>query len=113
MRLLIETSGVQFRVAGMPKPRPDFKDKDRQATSRDGQPIWTLRLDAIDTNRETKETIWVEVAGDEPKLTFDGFAQVRGLVFAPWVGRDGKIRRAFRAEAVEPAPSGKSAIHAA
>ena len=106
MRLLIETSGVQFRVAGMPKPRPDFKDKDRQATSRDGQPIWTLRLDAIDTNRETKETIWVEVAGDEPKLTFDGFAQVRGLVFAPWVGRDGKIRRAFRAEAVErPRPA--------
>jgi hypothetical protein len=114
MRLLIETSGCQFRVAGMPKPRPDFKDKDRQATTKDGQPIWTLRLDAIDTNRETKETIWVEVAGDMPKLTFDGFAQVRGLVFAPWVGRDGKIRRAFRAESVEPATSsGKGNIHAA
>jgi hypothetical protein len=114
MRLLIETSGVQFRVAGMPKPRPDFKDKDRQAANRDGQLIWTLRLDAIDTNRETNETIWVEVAGDEPKLTFDGFAQVRGLVFAPWVGRDGKIRRAFRADAVEPVTSsGKSSIHAA
>jgi hypothetical protein len=113
MRLLIETSGVQFRVAGMPKERPDYKDKNRQATTKDGQPIWTLRLDAIDTNRETKETIWVEVAGDMPKLTFDGFAQVRGLVFAPWVGRDGKIRRAFRADAVEPVTSGKSSIHAA
>jgi hypothetical protein len=84
----------------------------RQATSRDGQPIWTLRLDAIDNERETKETIWVEVAGDEPKLTFDGFAQVRGLVFVPWVGRDGKIRRAFRADAVEPSVPGK-AVHAA
>jgi hypothetical protein len=31
-----------------------------------------------------------------------------GLVFAPWVGRDGKIKRAFRAEAVEPHPSVKS-----
>jgi hypothetical protein len=113
MRLLIETNGVQFRVAGMPKPRPDFKDKDRQATNRDGQSIWTLRLDAIDTVRQTKETIWVEVAGDEPKLTFDGFAQVRGLVFAPWVGRDGKIRRAFRAEQVEPVTSGKGSIQAA
>ena len=102
MRLLIDTSGIQFRVAGAAKPRPDFKDKERQATTRDGRPIWTLRLDAIDTERETKETIWVEVAGDEPKLTFDGFAAVRGLVFAPWVGRDGKIRRAFRADAVEP-----------
>lgn len=112
MRLLIDASSIQFRVAAMPKARPDYKDKDRQATDRDGRPIWTVRLDAIDTERETKETIWVEVAGDEPKLTFDGFAQVRGLVFAPWVGRDNKIRRAFRADAVEPVSSGK-AVHAA
>ncbi|MGO9294592.1 MAG: hypothetical protein ACLP52_12090 [Streptosporangiaceae bacterium] len=112
MRLLIETSSIQFRVAGMPRQRPDFKDKEKQARDRDGRPIWTVRLDAIDTERETKETIWVEVAGDEPKLTFDGFAQVRGLVFAPWVGRDNKIRRAFRADAVEPVQSAK-AVHAA
>ena len=112
MRLLIDTSGIQFRVAGAAKPRPDFKDKERQATSRDGQPIWTVRLDAIDATRETKETIWVEVAGDEPKLTFDGFAQVRSLVYAPWVGKDGKIRRSFRADAVEPSVPGK-AVHAA
>jgi hypothetical protein len=112
MRLLIDTSGIQFRVAGMPKERPDFKDKDRQATTKNGDPIWTVRLDAIDTERETKETIWVEVAGNEPKLTFDGFALVRGLVFAPWVGRDNKIKRAFRAEAVEPAQPMKAA-HAA
>ena len=26
--------------------------------------------------------------------------QVHGLVFAPWVGRDGKIKRAFRADAI-------------
>jgi hypothetical protein len=112
MRLLIDTSGIQFRVAGMPKARPDFKDKERQATTPDGRLIWKLRLDAIDAGRETKETIWVEVAGDEPKLTFDGFAQVRGLVFAPWVGRDNKIRREFRADAVEPVMPGK-AVHAA
>jgi hypothetical protein len=112
MRLLIDTSGIQFRVAGAARPRPDFKDKERQATSRDGLPIWTVRLDAIDNERETKETIWVEVAGDEPKLTFDGFAQVRALVYAPWVGRDGKIRRSFRADAVEPSVTGK-AVHAA
>ncbi len=99
-------------MAGAAKPRPDFKDKERQATSRDGLPVWTVRLDAIDAERQTKESIWVEVAGDEPKLTFDGFAQVRGLVFAPWVGRDNKIRRAFRADMVEPVVSGKS-VHAA
>ena len=63
MQLLIETSKVQFRVSGPVKPRPDFKDKERQATTRDGEPIWTVRLDAIEPERETKEIIWVEVAG--------------------------------------------------
>jgi hypothetical protein len=112
MLLKIETSGIQFRVAGAARPRPDFKDRDRQATTRDGGPIWTVRLDAIEPDREARETIWVEVAGDQPELTFDGYALVRGLVFAPWVGRDGKIKRAFRAEAVEPADPAKS-VHAA
>ena len=112
MRLLIDTSGVQFRVAGQAKPRPDFKDKERQATTRDGEPIWTVRLDAIEPDRETRETLWVEVAGEQPELTFDGYAVVRGLVFAPWVGRDGKIKRAFRAESVEPSGPAKS-VHAA
>ena len=71
-----------------------------------------MRLDAIDNGRETKETIWVEVAGDEPKLTFDGFTEVRDLVYAPWVGRDGKIHRAFRADTITPLANGKAA-HAA
>ena len=112
MRLLIDTSGVQFRVAGLPKPRPDYKDKEKQAhtPAPDNRPIWTVRLDAVDTRRETKETIFVEVAGDEPRLTFDGYAVVRELVYAPWVGRDGKIKRAFRAEVIaEASLSGKPA----
>ena len=104
MRLLIDTSTVQFRVAGLPKAKIV---KGQQATTRDGRLVWTVRLDAIDDQHESKETIWVEVAGDEPKLTFDGYAVVRDLVYAPWVGNDGKIRRAFRAETVENAPSGK------
>ena len=106
MRLLIETSSIQFRVAGLPKAKIV---KGQQATTRDGRPVWTVRLDAVDAEHESKETIWVEVAGDEPRLTFDGYALVRGLVFAPWVGRDGKIKRAFRADAVDPHPSVKSA----
>jgi hypothetical protein len=42
-------------------------------------------------------------------MTFDGYADVRDLVFAPWVGRDGKIKRAFRAGIVVPLLTGKSA----
>jgi len=116
MRLLIDTKGVQFRVAGLAKPRPDYKDKNKQArtSEADGSRlIWTVRLDAVDTQRETKETIFVEVAGDEPRLTFDGFALVHGLVYAPWVGRDGKIKRAFRADAVESAVSSDKPVKAA
>ena len=64
MRLLINTDGIQFRVAGPAKAKPDYKDKERQATTRDGEPIWTVRLDAIEPEREARETIWVEVAGD-------------------------------------------------
>ena len=113
MRLLIDTRDVQFRVAGLPKARPDYQDKSKQATTseQDGRrPLWTVRLDAVDAKRETKETIFVEVAGDEPRLTFDGFAMVHELVYAPWVGKDGKIKRSFRAAAIaDAAPSGKSA----
>src|SRR5436309_15271839 len=96
MRLLIDTNGVQFRVASQAKPKPDYKDKDRQATTRDGEPVWTVRLDAIEPDREARETIWVEVAGEQPGLTFDVYAVVHVLVFATCVGREGKIRLAFR-----------------
>lgn len=115
MRLKIDTTGVRFRVAGTAKPRKDYKDKDKQAETRDGRPIWTVRLNAIDTNTEfgSSESIWVEVAGDEPKLTLDELADVQALVFAPWVGRDGKIRRAFRADAVAMAAANGKAAHAA
>ena len=43
MRLLINTDGIQFRVAGPAKAKQDYKDKERQATTRDGEPIWTAR----------------------------------------------------------------------
>ena len=115
MRLELKTTGIKFRVAGLAKPRPDYRDKSGKTqavtSDEDGRrPLWTVRLDAIDTKHETKETIFVEVAGDEPRLTFDGFAEVDELVFAPWVGKDGKIKRAFRARSVADAaaPSGKS-----
>src|SRR5271155_4291581 len=107
MRILIDTSGVQFRVAGAARAGGDLREKAGRPPTRGGEPIWTVRLDAIEPDRETKETIWVEVAGEQPKVTFDGYALVRGLVFAPWVGRDGKIKRAFRADAVEPSGSVK------
>ncbi len=99
MRLKIDTSEVRFRAGGAAKAK---KVKGEDARTPDGRPIWTVRLTAIETVRETSETIWVEVAGDEPKLTVDDLVQVHGLVYAPWVNRDGKIVRSFRAEQITP-----------
>lgn len=99
MRLKIDTSEVKFRAGGAAKPK---KVKGEDARTPDGRPIWTVRLTAIETERETSETIWVEVAGDEPKLTVDDLVQVHGLVYAAWVNRDHKIVRAFRADMIVP-----------
>src|SRR5215472_15588866 len=100
MRLKIDTSEVKFRVAGTAKPKQDPKNREAQYRTPDGAPVWVVRLTAIETDRETAETIWVEVVGDEPKLTLNDLVQVHGLAFAPWVNRDGKIVRNFRADAV-------------
>ena len=99
MRLRIDTNEVKFRVSGTAK-RKQVKGQD--ATTPDGRPVWVVRLTAIEEAREASETIWVEVAGDEPKLTFDGFVEVHGLSFAPWVNRQNKIVRSFRADQVTP-----------
>src|SRR5512132_1243738 len=107
MLLKIETDGTRFRVAGTARPK---QVKGEQARTPDGAPVWTVRLTAIEDGRNTTETIWVEVAGGEPKLTLDDLVQVHGLTFAPWVNREThKIVRNFRAEYVGPAQAGKAA----
>jgi len=120
MRLLIDANGVRFRAGGPAKMKPDYRDKTKQAMTPDGRPIWVVRLTAFDTRTEqgSSESIWVEVAGDEPKLTTDELVQIDGLVFAPWISgparKDHKIVRNFRADAVTLASaSGKPSIHAA
>lgn len=37
MQLKIDTTGVQFRVAGLPRPKK-FTDSEPQATTQDGRP---------------------------------------------------------------------------
>ena len=113
MRIEIKTDGFRFRVGGPAKPKQDYRDKSKQAVTRDGRPIWAVRLDAIDAGAETRETIWVEVAGEEPKLTTEGLVQIDGLVFAPWIGRDGKNKRPFRADTVTALADARKNSHAA
>lgn len=107
MRLRINTEGVEFRVAGMPKPRTESRDSDVQKRTPDGRLIWIVRLSAFDSQSVTTETIWTEVTGDEPRLVPNEVAAVTGLTFAPWVNRKGEIVRAFRAEAITQESAGR------
>ena len=100
MRLRIDTSENKFRVAALAQPRARSRTDQTQKTTPDGQPIWSMRLTAIDTGSNSSETIWVEVAGEEPRLTLDELALVQGLVFAPWINKKGEIVRNFRADSV-------------
>jgi|SRR6266571_1776647 len=107
MRLKIETSDVRFRVAGTARAK---QVKGAPATTPDGRPVWVVRLTAIEADRNTSETIWVEVAGEEPKLTLDDLVQVHGLTFAPWVSKtDHKLVRSFRADQVTPLDQARKA----
>lgn len=102
MLLKIETDGTRFRVAGTARPK---QVKGEQAQTRDGRLVWTVRLTAIETGRNSAEQIWVEVPGDEPVLTIDDLVQPVGLIYAPWVNRKGEIVRSFRAEQIVPVDS--------
>jgi hypothetical protein len=54
MRLRIDTNGTRFRVAGTARPK---QVKGEQARTLDGTPVWTVRLTAIEADRDTAETI--------------------------------------------------------
>ena len=108
MRLRIDISEVRFRVAATARPAAKSRADQTQKTTPDGQLIWSVRLTAIDTGSNSSETIWDEVAGEEPKLTLDELALVQGLVFAPWVNKKNELVRAFRADAIAPMQPGRS-----
>jgi hypothetical protein len=117
MRLKIDTSTVKFRVAGVARPRQVSKNDKTQKTTPDSdgrRPIWSVRLIAIDTEVNTTEQIFVDVAGDMPQLVVDEIATVRNLTYAPWASvqlvdgkQKGVIMRAFRADSVTLDASGR------
>jgi hypothetical protein len=119
MRPKIDTTTIKFRVAGQARPRQVSKNDPSQkmTPASDGsRPIWSVRLLAIDTQAGTTEQIFVDVAGDMPQLVVDEIAMVVNLVFVPWAAVEyvdgkpkGKIMRAYRADAVTLAESGRRA----
>jgi hypothetical protein len=70
MRNKIDTSTVKFRVAGINQRQVSRNDKTQKHTppSDGDRLIWSVRLLAIDTETNSTEQIFVEVAGDAPHL---------------------------------------------
>jgi hypothetical protein len=110
MRNRIDTSTVKFRVAGVGPRQVSRNDKIQKTTpASDGRrPIWTVRLLAIDTETNSTEQIFVEVAGDMPQLVIDELAMVHNLTYQPWAAAEqgpdgkwrGKVMRAYRADSI-------------
>lgn len=120
MRLKIDISTVKFRVMGVGPRQVSRNDKTQKTTPpSDGRrPIWSVRLLAVDTETNSTEQIFVEVAGDMPQLTVDELATVHSLTYAPWATAEydkakdrwtGKVMRAFRADAVTLASAARRA----
>lgn len=109
MRNKIDTSNVKFRVMGVGPRQVSKTDKSQKRTppSDGNRPIWTVRLMARDTEVNSTEQIFVEVAGDQPQLVIDELATVNGLTYQPWAAAEnvngqwkGKIMRAYRADSI-------------
>lgn len=109
MRNRIDITNVKFRVAGVGPRQVSKNDKTQKRTppSDGNRLIWTVRLSAIDTELNTTEQIFVEVAGDMPQLVIDELATVHNLTYQPWAAVQnvngqpkGKIMRAYRADSI-------------
>lgn len=111
MRNRIDISSVKFRVAGVGPRQVSRTDKTQKRTpSSDGnRPVWSVRLTAIDTEVNSSEQIFVEVAGDMPQLVIDELASVQNLTYVPWAAvvfnqeknkNEGKVMRAYRADSI-------------
>jgi hypothetical protein len=111
MRNKIDTRTMKFRVAGVSARQVSRTDKTQKTTppSDGSRPIWSVRLIAVDTELNTTEQIFVEVAGDMPQLVHDEYATVHGLTYQPWAVAEhdsarnkwvGKIMRSYRADSI-------------
>lgn len=112
MRRRIDTSDIEFRVAGLPLPRTVSRQDKTQRTTPDKRPIWVVKLLAFDPGagaHGSTEVIWVEVAGAEPSLAINQVATVNVLMHAPWVNKNHEMVESFRAESIAMADGGRRA----
>ena len=106
MRLVLDTSAVNFQVTRAAEARKDF-GKDVQKVDREsGRPQWVVEVLAQDSDRG--EVIRVTVTGDQPKVNPGQQVRFEGLEAIPW-NNNGKAGVAFRAAAIGPASQSRAA----
>jgi hypothetical protein len=105
VRLLIDTSSVQFTVTRNPEPKAD--DKGNQKRNREGAPMWTTQVSTLDASGG--EILAIVVAGEKPQVTVGEVVRPTELEAVPWStnGRHGVLYRAISLSAVKAA-SGRS-----
>jgi hypothetical protein len=102
MRLGIDTSGVQFTVTKNTEQKLDQNGK--QKVDRDGRPMWTTQVMALDESGG--EMLAITVAGVTPSATVGQLVKPVGLEAIPW-NNNGKHGVAFRAVELKPVSAGK------
>ena len=112
MRRRIDTSGIEFRVAAMPLARTVSRQDKTQKVTRDGRPVWVVKLTAFDPGvgpHGSTEQIWVEIAGPEPSLVNNQLATVAGPCThrgstgtTKWSRRSAPTRSPWRTAAAAP-----------
>ena len=109
MKLMVDTSGVQFTVGRPFTPKTDQNGAQRTERGT-GRPLSVVQLVAID--EAGAETINVTVAGENPPTVAQGQSvRPEGLEAIPWVKDNTKSAQvAFRATSVVPlaAAAGKA-----
>ena len=97
MRLTIDIAGVQCQVTRNPEPKLDQNGK--QKIDREGRPMWTTQVMALDETGG--EVIAISVAGMTPNVTVGQMVRPVGLEAIPW-NNNGKHGVAYRAVELKP-----------
>lgn len=105
MRLMIDTSRVQFTVSKATEAKKDQDGKHR-ADRRTGELLYTVQLVALDETGA--EVITVTVAGQPPEVTVGLPVVPVELEAIPWA-QNGRSGTAFRAKGFTPVKTSKAA----
>lgn len=100
MKLKIDTSDLTFLLVAQPQPVRDFESG--RAKVEDGQPVFSVRVVAMDPGSGEAEIIAVKVPGEPVGLAPGAPVVVSELTAQPWSIGD-KFGVAFRATAVDSA----------